>query len=256
MSEQRKEEEVENKEQFNNKNEENEKDKNSSKQKENEDINFESINFNINPFKIENVEIQQNIPKKTDDSIFNEKDNEYYNIKYNNIRIEKINEILNINPIKVSQNIQQKKIGPYFDYNTIKNIELNNKTLNMNNKGNRNYPTFIPSIKYNENNNKSSLISNQKNLKNLKYYNFNNNIYTNVSSSINPYKQIPNYNQRIIYNPYTINNNNQIKYISNNANNNNISTNYNNNNNNIIRQQYSWVCPFCNNFNIDGKYKL
>ena len=43
MSEQRKEEEVENKEQFNNKNEENEKDKNSSKQKENEDINFESI---------------------------------------------------------------------------------------------------------------------------------------------------------------------------------------------------------------------
>ena len=37
---------------------------------ENEEINFESINFNINPFKIENLEYRHNNIVKYDDSTF------------------------------------------------------------------------------------------------------------------------------------------------------------------------------------------
>ena len=89
MSEKRK-EEIQKEEYFNNKIEDIDEDKILLSQLEKEDINFESINFNINPFKIENSNYEKNNIVKHDDSTIKGKESNYNNIEYNNnIVIEK-----------------------------------------------------------------------------------------------------------------------------------------------------------------------
>ena len=252
MSEKRK-EEIQKEEYFNNKYENIDEDKKSLSQLEKEDITFESINFNINPFKIENSNNEEKNIVKHDDSTKKRKESEYNSTEYNNnnIIIEKKYEDSNLNPKNINDNLKKQEIKPYIDYNIQKSIELNQRIFNINNEK-LNYLTPLSLKRESESNNNFALKDN-KSTENIFNYNFdiNRNTNTNTTSNVNSFTQFPFYNERINFNPSFVNNNNQIS----NINNKNIeyNNNYINKNNYIKNEDPSWACFSCNNSNNVGK---
>ena len=248
MSEKRK-EEIQKEEYFNNKIEDIDEDKILLSQPEKEDINFESINFNINPFKIENSNYEKNNIVKHDDSTIKGKESNYNNIEYNNnIVIGKKNKASVEHPKNINNNLKKQEISPYIDYNIKKSIELNQKKFNINNEK-LNYLAPLSLKNNNESNSKFTLKDN-KSTENIFNYNFDINRNKNTISNANLFTHFPFYSERINCNPSIINNYNLISSI----NNKNIKYNNNYNNNNYIKREVpSWDFFSCNNSNNVGK---
>ena len=279
MSEPKKEEEKE--DCFNNKKDEDiEKEINILNQQGKEEINFESINFNINPFKKEKSEPQHKNIIKNKDILVKDKEIENQNIKYNNFPTTNKYESSKINPQQINKIQEQNNINYCIGHNILNNIEISNKNINNNNK--KIYPITTPLTKKSDNNNEFKLLNNNNIEPKLNY----SKLYNKKNKNTNGFTQNPDYSERVNYNPFVINNNtsqinyinnninnnnNQINYIYNNANacnnqinyiddsvnNNSIHFNYNKNYNNIImRDLPSWICPLCNNCNDAGKINL
>ena len=248
MSEKRK-EEIQKEEYFNNKIGDIDEDKKILSQLDKEDINFESINFNINPFKIENSNYEEDNIIKHDDSTKKVKESTYINIQYNNnIVIEKKNEASNEKPKNINNNLKKQEINPYIDYNIQKSIELNQKNFNISNEKLNDLTPL--SLKSKSESNSKFTLKDNKSTENIFNYNFDINRYTNTISNANSFTHFPFYNERINYNPSIVNNNNLISSI------NNINIKYNNNynkNNYIKREDPSCACFSCNNTNNVGK---
>lgn len=216
-----------------------------------EDINLDTIDFNINPFKNEISEIPQN-KLITEEKNYNDK--QIFKFNENQIEGQYHTFFNQPKPNLISkENIEEKKKGMNNDNNiSFKTImNLNNDNLNINNDIN------------------SSLIHNIND-----YNNINNN--NNIKTNLNQFLQIPNNNVSQVHNPLVQsnyinnnipinnlnNNNNQINFNNNNIN--NQTNNFNNNTNFYNNQLYtnqnisnmgqlSWICSFCNNLNNGGK---
>lgn len=207
-----------------------------------EEINFDSIDFNINPFKSEDI-----------------------NKKEKN----KLDEL-----IVGNQSIEQKRDAPYSQYydipiglktnNYIENYSKEKKTnennlhnINFNNKSKNQSNSLINPYNINKNNNYNETTKILSNIFNIREDSnpLIQNSYNNINLNSNPFFQNL-YNQ--------INNNNSYKYINSNNFNNQISydnnqiidnnqLNFSNNfNTPRLREQY-WICSLCNDFNIGGK---
>ena len=186
---------------------------------EKDDINFDSIDFNINPFNSDNPE-KKDKDNESEDLVLEEKEDDKFEV--NNIQLNQkyhtSNDLLKIN---------------YFPEEKPKEKD-NNKEIRNNNINNINN-----NINYNNNNSDNNIA------------NINNN-FINYNSNNNNFLFNENYNNS----KKNFNNSNEINYdleansfIPRNSNNNN-----NNNNNffsNKIRQ--SWICSFCHNLNYQSK---
>ena len=183
------------------------------------EMNFDSINFNINPFNNnDNDNDKDNINNKekslendSDDLILEEKEDEDNKLELNNMQL---------NP----------------KYNTSKDVIQANFYSNEN-KEDKNI--FNNIINFNSNSN-----SNDDN--NLYISDKNNNSRNSYNNT-----NIHNYNYDLDANSFIPKNNN--------INNNNANANMNNNNNNSNNDFYSnkvrqsWICSFCHNFNSQSK---
>ena len=182
-----------------------------------EDLNFDSIDFNINPFNdINDITNKQN-----------EKENE----SKKNFYLSEEEGIINTNLIDNTNNFPNNKLKT--PYNPQMNLIEGN--YNMNQEGNNYFPKFINDISGINNN---TIIFNNTN---NNIYNNNNNSYNNI----NPNSNIMNNN---LYNmgydfkvsPFLSNYNNKI--------------NNNNNQFKLAKDNQSWICSFCQNFNLSSKY--
>ena len=221
------------------------------KDKEKEEINFDYIDFNINPFN--NEEISKKEQKNKDELILEKKVDKEGELqkKYNDIQNRqkyRLNNYLNKNNENIEEDLEEKQFSSNNDINIL-NVKDNRKDALLSNFSSKtNY--------YNQNNNAI-----------VKSYDIYPNINTD-SKTIIP-KSI--YNSNSNYNPFLPNFNNQINYINNNNGNNQINymnpinyiNNYgnnqinfiNNNNNNFfpMSTHQNWICSLCNNFNAGGK---
>ena len=197
-----------------------------------EEPNFDSIDFNINPFN-SNIE-SGNIKEKdneSDDCFFlhEEEDKFKANIdKDNNNDLNNDNN--NDNNFKINNKLQP-----------LNNLQMNLNSDNMQMNTNNN---FISNFNNNKvNNNFINYID--KNNNNM----YNNNIYNNFGYINNSSNNLYNINYDLQAAPFMPKNNNEIV---NSANINNININ-NNNNFLLAKGRQSWICPFCQNFNSKSK---
>ena len=190
-----------------------------------EDLNFDSIDFNINPFNdINDITNKQN-----------EKENE----SKKNFYLSEEEGIINTNLIDNTNNFPNNKLKT--PYNPQMNLIEGN--YNMNQEGNNYFPKFINDISGINNN---TIIFN----------NTNNNIYNNNNNSYNNIYPNSNIMNNNLYNMgYDF----KVSPFLSNYNNIRINPNINkiNNNNNqfkLAKDNQSWICSFCQNFNLSSKY--
>lgn len=231
--------------------------KNESNQPEKEEINFDSFDFNINPFNKDTVETKP----------------ENFTLNNNELLLKNEDKIkFELNNIQNQQSLKSSFHTPISEKEIFQNQNFDNNINIINNNTQRN-PSF------------NVLVNNNKKSFNNINFNLNSNNYNNIGTNINQNNQIPNNNINLYRNPHTdifdykqfnnlynqININNQfynnnspqIKYNNNNVikqnnyfyNNNTYSNNQFdiNNNNPSMNKQLSWVCPFCNNNNFGSK---
>lgn len=221
------------------------------KEHKKEDINFDSIDFNINPFNNEskNNELKKEEPFLEKEDYISEESKDIVNQKG-----QKFQSSDNLFNFKL---FSENKIG--------KNIKIND----INDKVDSSSNSLIKNI-YKDTTN----IFN-----NIKINSSYDNYYNNIRNNFNPFFPIPNINSRANSNPFLesfinnnqlnnnnpinySNNNNQINYINNNANNqinyiNNSNNNqFNCNNNYYSMNNMNWICSYCNNYNNFGKNLL
>ena len=188
---------------------------------EKDDINFDSIDFNINPFNNDNPEKKEK-DNESEDLVLEEKEDDKFEV--NNIQLNQkyhtSNDLLKINYSPEDKLIEKDKNKKLCNHN---NINIINNNINYNN--NNNFDNNIANI----NNNVINYNTNNNNFLFNKNYNNSNKNFNN-SNDIN----------------YDLEAN---SFIPRNNDNNN-----NNNNNffsNKIRQ--SWICSFCHNLNYQSK---
>lgn len=220
---------------------------------ESEEINFDSINFNINPFNSEDNSKRENNYFNNNNYMkeMKQKDNKNQILAANSIPIfNSINPSMQLNNNKV-------QLEPLLLNNNNNNLNNLNQIGNFNNMNNiNNYstsnisqqiPPFFNNI-YPPNNNDFLLMENYNYIPNNPNINY---IDNKANSNFN--SLTPNTN---IYNQINNDDSMQINYYNEQANNrtNNL-INYNDDFNNYIQRigQINWVCPFCNNFNSQCK---
>ena len=247
--------------------------------KEKEELSFDSINFNINPFTNLNSEIQQNIfvPKDVNDElVLKDKETKFYQFNSNPVEIkdntlinkEQLSSIpgedlehnrINLNNIYMKNNMNQNNSNNIINYNINENfgfIKSLNKNIYDNNKDESRYIDNNSTINnYNENN----FNNNEENLNFLSPISNKN---FNLLASNENNKQINyinnNFNERQdnFPNNYIINTNSFNSPINYNCNNQFNNINNNNNQSNYIYpiiEKDSWICRFCSNLNHEGK---
>ena len=195
-----------------------------------EEPNFDSIDFNINPFNNNTEVTNKKNENDSEDFFFEQVEEDDDTIKINK-NTNNINAINNINIIPNISNNPQFNLSP-------KNTNINQ---NNNNNNNNCFPNF-------HNNNGSGNY--------LNYNNSNNNMNNN-----NSYSNIG-YGNNVINNSNLFNINFDFKAAPFFPENNNIPINPNinnlniNNNNNLFqgKDRQSWICWYCQNFNSKSKY--
>jgi hypothetical protein len=200
---------------------------------EKEDSNFDSIDFNMNPFNNNNEITNGERHKESDDFILSKKEDK--NIQINNDLNDNLNFKLNIYPDTMNNqmmnsNPENISINTNIDYNNIFNNFNNNNTNDNNN--------FINYINGQEKN----VFKNNFN----KPIGFNNNVINNnvfnIGYDIKAAPFLPK-SSNIQMNP--------------NMNNININNNNNNSNNLLFSKGFqSWICPYCHNYNSKGKHYI
>ena len=223
--------------------------------KEKEEINFDSIDFNINPFN--NEEINKKEEKNPDKLLLEKKDDtegHSQNPKYNDIQYRQKyqSNIILQKKENIKQDLMEKKLSSNKDNNVnFNNIQDNRKETSFSN--------LLFKTIYNDNENNNSIIKSYDNYPNI-----------NIDSKAIIPKPVDNINSN--YNPFLRNFNNQINYINNNLENNQIKinsninqmnyiNNYGNNQINYINSNNyfpmlihnNWICSICNNYNSGGK---
>ena len=208
--------------------------------KEKDEINFDSIDFNMNPFNNENQteqENSQNIKYNNDTQIgqkykstnyLTKKDIDEKDLNTKNLKSNNDNDISTINVNNNIRNIQSPKtlINPIYTYY--------NDNTSVNNNNNQ----YIMPKTYNNFGSKS-MISNPLISNPINNINYNSNhLIQNLNNQIN----YSNNNNNSFY--YNITNINQINYINNNF---NFSP--------LYRKQ-NWICSHCTSFNSEGKNYL
>ena len=193
-----------------------------------EDINFDSIDFNINPFNsdIPEKKVKDN---ESEDLVLEEKEDD--NFEVNKIQMNQkyhtSNDLLKVNYFSEDKSKEKEK-------------DKNKEIFNINNKINS---------RVNNNNINNNINYNNNNLDNISHIN-NNFINFNLNNNF-PFNENYNNSKKIFNNSNNINFDLEANsFIPRNSNNNN-----NDNNNdffsNKIRQ--SWICSFCHNLNYQSK---
>jgi len=227
---------------------------------ESEEINFDSINFNINPFNSEENPKRENNYFNNNEFMkeMEQKDNKNKILEANNMPIfNDINPSLNINknnallePLLLNNNNSNNNnnlnnLNPLGNFSNMNNLNRINN-YNTNNISQQ-IPPFINNI-YPQKKNDFLLMDNYNYIPNNPNINYiDNKANTNINSIT------PNTN---IYSQLNNDDNMQTNYYNEQMNNNtNNLINFNNDINNYIQRtgQFSWVCPFCNNFNSQCK---
>lgn len=223
--------------------------------KEKEEINFDSIDFNINPFNYE--EINKKEEKNPDKLLLEKKDDkegQTQNPKYNDIQYRQKyqSNIILQKKENIKQDLMEKKLSSNNDNNAnFNNFQGTRKETSFSN--------LLIKTTYNDNENNNSLIKSYDNYPNI-----------NIDSKTIIPKPVDNINPN--YNPFLRNFNNQINYINNNYENNQIKinsninqmnyiNNYRNNQINYINNNNyfpmfihnNWICSICNSYNSGGK---
>ena len=218
------------------------------------EINFDSINFNINPFNSEENSKRENNYFNNNNFMkgIEQKDNKNQILEANNLPI-----FNNINPsMELNKNNTQleslllnnnnnnlnnlNQIGNFGNVYNINNNNINNYNTNSISQQN---PPFFNNI-YPPNKNDFLLMENYNYIPNNPNINY---IDNKANSNFNSLTQNTN-----IYNQINNDDSMQINYYNEQMNNStNNLINYNNDFNNYTQRtgQICWVCPFCNNFN-------
>jgi hypothetical protein len=195
---------------------------------EKEDSNFDSIDFNMNPFNNNNDLTNGERHKESDDFILSKKEDK--NIQINNDSNDNLNLKLNIYSDTMNNQMMKSNpehIGINNDYNNIFNDFNNSNSINNNNLFD--YIDDRGENVYNNNFNKSIGFNNNV---------INKNVF-NIGYDIKAAPFLPK-KSNIQINP--------------NLNNININGNNNNNNNILFAKGFqSWICPYCHNYNSNGK---
>ena len=221
------------------------------------EINFDSINFNINPFNSEENSKRENNYFNNNNFMkeMEQKDNKNQILETNNMSIfNNINPSLNLNknnallePLLLNNNNINNNninnnnlnnlnpIGNFNNINNINNFNTNNISQQIPPFFNNIYPPknndflLMDNYNYIPNNPNINYIENKPNT-NFNTFTPNTNIYNQINNDDN--MQINNYNEQMNYNTNNV-------------------INYNNDFNNYIQRTSlnNWVCPFCNNFN-------